>query len=365
MVAAVNPDPLSLDSLSRADLVERARAVGVARPEVLTRIELKDEILRLTATEESERRQVRGWLGVARDLVASVMEDGLHMPDAAAFFRKHVPMTSVVPQPPVPTVTLAEIYASQGHGRRALKMLEEVLKNEPDHMAALKLRDKLLSKLEFSPEITDAEEVEEETPEAPELPSEEAFAPAVSGPAEVSAEARAPQEACGEAGAGSEAVAPELDAVAPEAGGYCGRPADAPQDGVESCLLLYMRGSTGVSFYWEVPPDDLAGADVRVRVIEMIPEPFAPRRVQRELPVETVRGNVQIEPTPEATVLRAAVGVTRNDAWTPLAVGVEVLPGVSGCRGGFGWLPIDLSDVDHLPAQLERARERALRSFGV
>ena len=122
---AVTLDPRELDSLQRPELIERARQAGAERPEVLTRVELKDEILRLTELDEAKRREVRGWLGAARDLVAGVVEQGLNMPDAAAFIRRRVPMTSVAHAPPVPTVTLAEIYASQGHLRRALKMLDD------------------------------------------------------------------------------------------------------------------------------------------------------------------------------------------------------------------------------------------------
>ena len=62
MVAVVNPDPMLLDSLTRAELIERARAVGAVRPELLTRIELRDEILRLTqAKNPTAVRFVGGW----------------------------------------------------------------------------------------------------------------------------------------------------------------------------------------------------------------------------------------------------------------------------------------------------------------
>jgi hypothetical protein len=136
-------DPTALDLASREQLIEHARRLGVTRPELLTRVELKDEIVRRSISDEPERRRARGWLGVARDLLASVVEQGLHLPDAAALIRGDVRVTDPVPARPVATVTLAEIYATQGHVSRALRILDEVLVKEPDHEAARALRDRL------------------------------------------------------------------------------------------------------------------------------------------------------------------------------------------------------------------------------
>lgn len=134
-----------LDHLPRNELIEKARDVGVQRPELMTRVELKDEIIRRVETDEAERQRSRGWFGVARDLVASVIEQGLHMPDAAALVRGDARL-DVRAQPPVATVTLAEIYAAQGHLERALRMLDEVLEKEPEHEIAQRLRARLAEK---------------------------------------------------------------------------------------------------------------------------------------------------------------------------------------------------------------------------
>ena len=53
----------------------------------MTRVELTDEIVRLGESDPTERKRARGWLGIARDLVASVVEQGLHLPEAAALIR--------------------------------------------------------------------------------------------------------------------------------------------------------------------------------------------------------------------------------------------------------------------------------------
>jgi hypothetical protein len=135
-----------LEKLSRQELIDRALRFGVPRPELMTRVELTDEIVRRSETDPSERKRARGWLGIARDLLASVVEQGLHLPDAAALIRGDVSFELGARAPaPVATVTLSEIYAAQGHLDRAVKMLDQVLEKEPDHDPARALRDKLIA----------------------------------------------------------------------------------------------------------------------------------------------------------------------------------------------------------------------------
>jgi hypothetical protein len=109
----------------------------------MTRVELADELVRRMEPDPLEQKRARGWLGVARDLVASVVESGLNLPDAAALIRGERAELDLKSPEPVATVTLAEIYATQGHVQRAVAMLDEVLANEPDHEAAQRLRERL------------------------------------------------------------------------------------------------------------------------------------------------------------------------------------------------------------------------------
>src|SRR5882724_7375939 len=133
-----------LERLSREELILKARVLGVERAELMTRVELRDEIVRRSVPDPSQQKRARGLLGVARDLVASVVEAGLNLPEAAARIRGDGPREGDWKgPPPVATVTLAEIYAAQGHLDRALRMLDEVLAKEPDHDAARSLRDRL------------------------------------------------------------------------------------------------------------------------------------------------------------------------------------------------------------------------------
>ncbi|MCB9584819.1 MAG: hypothetical protein H6718_05450 [Polyangiaceae bacterium] len=137
-------DRSSLDRLQRQELIELARSRGIERPEVMTRDELIDEILRLSFADPTEVKSVRGWFGVARDLLAGLVEQGLHLPDAAKVIRGDGPGSVSSGRRPLATVTLAEIYAAQGHLGRGIAVLQEVLEKEPEHEVA----SRLLSDLE-------------------------------------------------------------------------------------------------------------------------------------------------------------------------------------------------------------------------
>lgn len=142
-------DRAELERLDRESLVQRAQAAGLKRARVLTRPELIDELLRRGPSAPPEQmRRSRGFFGLARDLLSRVVERGLHLPDAAERFRQALDPSpgSHVPRPEaqaIPTVTLAEIYAAQGHTQRAIETLGRVLSDEPDHVAARALLAKL------------------------------------------------------------------------------------------------------------------------------------------------------------------------------------------------------------------------------
>jgi hypothetical protein len=175
-------DRAELERLDRTALITRAETLGVSRANILTRPELVDELLvRSAKKDDKDLPRARGLFGRARDLVARVIEKGLHLPDAAERIRQvTVAATPVRPRVPplvVPTVTLAEIYAAQGHRVRAIETLRRVLDVEPDHGAA----EALLTTLEteavpaspapiLPPEGDDADEGEQEAAnEAPTL----------------------------------------------------------------------------------------------------------------------------------------------------------------------------------------------------
>jgi hypothetical protein len=139
-----------LQALSREELIVEAERAGVPRPRVLTQAELVDEILKRTTGSDRDKTRARGWLGRARDLIATVVEKGLHLPDAAAAIRNG-PKGWPPPPPPLPTVTLAEIYAAQGHLERAVAVLDDVLRRESDHQEARELRERFRAQLARGP----------------------------------------------------------------------------------------------------------------------------------------------------------------------------------------------------------------------
>jgi hypothetical protein len=142
------PRPDELRRMSREELLLRAAALGVERPLTLTKDELVDEIVKRLPPDPSAAAGVRGWLGRARDLVARVVERGLHLPDAARLLR-HIPTAPAMPKPPppLPTVTLAEIYAAQGYYAKAVAVLDEVLERHDDRGEARALRQRYATKL--------------------------------------------------------------------------------------------------------------------------------------------------------------------------------------------------------------------------
>src|SRR5262245_40016071 len=134
-------DRAELERMDREGLVLRAHAAGIKRARLLTRPELVDELLRRDpVVDVAQLKRTRGFFGLARDLLSRVVERGLHLPDAAD--RLRAALGTPLPQVPrpepqaVPTVTLAEIYAAQGHKQRAIDTLQRVLDTEPDHGAA-------------------------------------------------------------------------------------------------------------------------------------------------------------------------------------------------------------------------------------
>ena len=135
-----------LERLDRDALIARAEDAGVTRARILTRPELVDELLLRTTEDPAAQKKARGFFGVARDLVARVIERGLNLPDAADRLRTlggaPLPLRPSAPAA-LPTVTLAEIYAAQGHRDRAIDTLEGVLAREPDHSAARALLGQL------------------------------------------------------------------------------------------------------------------------------------------------------------------------------------------------------------------------------
>ena len=273
-------DRAALEALDRDSLVAHAEAQGVSRARILTRPELVDELLLRDAGGDRERaKKARGWLGRARDLVARVIERGLHLPDAADRLRGEVPPPAARRTPSVlPTVTLAEIYATQGHRQKALDTLRQVLAMEPEHAAAQALMNKL-------------QDASFAAPDQPVMPpeDEELGGSSDMGPDEP----REPQE-----------PARMLDSEALPLG-Y----------DVDECVTMSVDPSTAY-VYWEVRADTLARLYARqgegrlfLRILIIVPTWDGPRTATRDLDVQGASlGDWFVRELPKDAIVRAAIG---------------------------------------------------------
>ena len=307
----------ALEYRSRYELVEEARSLGVERPERMTVQELKDEILRLTLSAE-EAQGARGLFGVARAMLASVVEAGLKMPDAARVIRGDssldLPARSLSP---VATVTLAEIYAAQGHRARALAVLDEVLQAEPDHPEALRIRDEMLA----------GEPAAAKDPPARPSPG----TAALSRPEAMVSEPSYP--------APEESGFPSTEYVPVEVVETTGHeapaspeppPVVATEDPGAPLLAIEQRGST-LGLYWELSPDLVARAGLSedeggpaIVVVAFTPAGRSPVRDQRTLPLTwqpPFAGRLVVADLAPQAAVRAAVGWLVDGAFLPLAVG--------------------------------------------
>lgn len=275
-------DRADLERLGREDLVQRAQAAGVRRARVLTRPELIDELLRRDPTiDETQLRKTRGFFGLARDLLSKVVERGLHLPDAAERLRVALGTTPLpqVPRPEpqvVPTVTLAEIYAAQGHKSRAIQTLERVLEAEPDHGAARSLLDRL--------------EAADYVEPSPPLPPE-------------------PEEV-------REEIVTELEAPVTEDEPREDRPART------ECIAIPM--TEDASFVWwrlsASAENVVQDRSFVVRAVIIVPTWDGPQQETRDVAVPSSAGELTLEGLPARAVVRVAIGVLGpEDDFVPIA----------------------------------------------
>ena len=284
-----------LERLDRDDLIARAELAGVTRARILTRPELVDELLLRSAGDTVSKQKARGFFGVARDLLASVVERGFHLPDAAERIRT----LGAPPEPhhrapaALPTVTLAEIYAAQGHRERAIDTLEGVMVREPDHAAARAL-------------LTQLHDSTYPLPAPPLPPEEEEGLPPAASASDEEAEKKA-----------DEAVAEPTHMLD-----------DAPlpmRYDVDECVAIPVDPRT-LYVYWEIRDRTLefarasrqAGAIVlRVAVIE--PTWDGPQSSVRDHEVSGAVGDFFVRDLPAGCVVRAAIGWKDGDTFLPIS----------------------------------------------
>ncbi len=309
-----------LEGLSREALIEKAEGLGVARARSLTMPELVDEIL-LAAERRTGVKPSRGWFGRARDLLTSVIDRGLALPTSGQ--RRSGGRVAAAAPPPLPTVTLAEIYAAQGHLERAIGTLREVLARSPDHAEAKRLMDQFTARLQKTrPSST------------PPPPAVVHLAPV----ADTAQPDRSSTVAVGrsvEVGGDVALSSGEAPAAAPTADeSLVGEPLAFDADEVVAVAV-----DPGTVFlYWEVRPKTFAAARVRnpsgalvVRVVAVSPRASGPSSEARDIRVDALSGELFVRDLPPNAQVRISVGyLAAGDAaagaptFEPFAVGMEI-----------------------------------------
>ncbi len=347
-----------LERLNREQLILKARVLGVERPELMTRVEMRDEIVRRSEPDLVQQKRARGFLGVARDLVASVVEAGLNLPDAAAIIRgEGVREGDWKGPPPVATVTLAEIYAAQGHLERALRMLEEVLSKEPDHDPARALRDRLAAGAEppkpapRRQRISFADPPESDRAREPEPESAREPAPAPEPsrePAPAPEPAREPEPAPEPAPEPEPAREPEPE-PAPE-------PAPEPQPQLVTLAFANER-----QIYWEIPAHALRALELRfpqsrpiIRALSFRTRAGKVERRSQDFSVslQTNVGSGVLTGLNAGAVVRAALGWEVNGRFVPFIVATDLAP------KGFRAHPLVGAVDSEIEARLALARNQ-------
>jgi hypothetical protein len=280
-----------LERLDRDVLVARAQAAGVTRAGVLTRPELVDELLLRSTPDPVARKRARGFFGVARDLLASVVELGLNLPDAADRIRTlgaPPPRRAGAPSA-LPTVTLAEIYAAQGHRGRAVETLE------PDHAVARDLVARLRDgQLQVPP------------PRMPPEPDEDDVALAVVLEDEASSAVTLPPKA-----------PPEPSHMLDD------DPLPVKYD-VDECVAIPVDPRT-LYVYWEVRDSTLdalraePGGRLGLRIAVVEPSWEGPRTTLRDQDVDAALGDFFVRDLPAGCIARVAVGWKSGEAFVPVA----------------------------------------------
>lgn len=331
-----------LEGLSREELIRRAETAGVVRARALTMAELIDELI-LTDEKKTGERRPRGWFGRARDLLTSVIDRGLAIPDAPR--KRPAPRIGNAAPPPLPTVTLAEIYAAQGHIERAITTLDEVLAREPEHDEAARLRSRFQDQLRKTKPSSLPPPPQTKPLDTPVIPA----APP------------SPDVAVGEGvRMGEGVVAAPAKAVTPAP---TPEPAASPAETEEivfdadEIVAVAVDPST-VYAYWEVRPRTLASARAReehgalvVRVVAVTAAQAGPVTDTRDIRVDALFGELFVRGLPQNAQVRLSIGYKTHQGFEPFAVGLDLttpraLPTAQPARAARRWSEIRAEATD-------------------
>lgn len=312
-----------LAGLTREELIARAETAGVNRPRSLTHAELVDELVLRGDTPERDKSRARGWFGRAKDLLKTAIERGLTRPEGASG-EEGAPSRSPgrswppAPPPPLPTVTLAEIYAAQGHLERAVQVLDEVIAKMPDHADAVRLRAAYAERL--AQRVVSRAQPESSDPESTDAESDDNSARGATRGA-----GAGPEQATAKAPGGKSVPPPP-----PSIGGPSTLPAADASDEIDEVVAVAVDPTT-IYLYWEVRAATAARARVEapdgaltVRTITVIPGAEGPLSDVRDDRVDALSGDLFVRDLHDGAHVRVSIGWRTEAAFIPLAVAVEV-----------------------------------------
>ena len=389
-------DRAELERLDREGLILRAQAAGVRRARVLTRPELIDELLRLEpSVDPTQLKRSRGFFGIARDLLSRVVERGLHLPDAAD--RLRAALGTSLPQVPrpepqaVPTVTLAEIYAAQGHKLRAIETLLRVLDTEPEHGAARALLEKLEAVDYILPRAPVPPEAEE--PASDEIGAhlgvsspgadETGALPASTASSELNGEAATPAAEAVAVSAELEPAPPAVEEAhaaeaepesEPEAEpepepepetARASEPATLPRAVVQTECIAIPLGHGSFYVWWRLTPEVRRIAEEAfffVRAAVFVPPWDGPERTTHDVACNPTAGELVLRDLPENAIVRIAIGIMDGGELVPLAHSPALE--TASPSGLVQWTPDGTRPIvleDPRAASIARAAECAAR----
>jgi len=308
--------PDDLRKLSRAELLERAERAGVARARTLRDAELVAEIAKRTDGVEGGAGRDSGWFGRARHLVANVVERGLHLPEAAELLRgKTIPPQPPAP-PPLPTVTLAEIYVAQGYDGKALAVLDQVLDREPDHAEAGALKERILGARSGVGTAPPPSQVPTSVPP-----------PSIPAPSEKPPTLRSSKDEAGQKASDEEPAADAADAAADIPTTDPPESSSEPRDD----LVALATDPRTIYVYWELRPVSYARAQWRepdghpvLRVLSVAPTDTETEATTRDLDVVDLVGDQFVRGLLPGSEVRLCLGWIGRDGFEPLAVAREL-----------------------------------------
>jgi hypothetical protein len=296
----------SLNSIPRHELLAVALELGIPDPQQLDDSALSEAVQNASAgAAPPQIPEKLSWLGVAKFLVANVVEQGLNLPEAAKVLRRISDRPPPKERPPLPTVTLAQIYLAQGHKARARNTLELVVQRQPDNTKARRLLDELAA----DPSL-DASSAGQGTPAAA---ASEIRPPAP--PTNEASEGASPSSAPIAAASPKDAPLPAPSKASTPAAPHSSLPVgewDSPED--QLVLLKHAPGDERYHMCWELSPTSSAMAK-RGEVAALV-KIFRPcingcRTIEQRFPVSNPNGTRALAFEP-GDVVRAALIVTRE-----------------------------------------------------